>query len=105
MLINIGKSYIRAEDIKMINAVEVGTEEDKKFGIAIITYSGNYKLMCEGRTARNELLERILEQTNGPDAEMTEIRKQLVNLNTRVNQIDRKLGEIRKVLKSKEAEE
>ena len=28
MLINIGKAYIRAEDIRQINAVEKGTEED-----------------------------------------------------------------------------
>lgn len=100
MFINIGTSYINTDDIKMINAVEQGTEEDKKFGIAVITRTGNYKCMCEGRTARNELLQRILEQTNTPDAQLTEIRKQLVNINTRLGQIEKRQIEIRKILKT-----
>ena len=100
MFINIGTSYINTDDIKMINAVEQGTEEDKKFGIAVITRTGNYKCMCEGRTARNELLQRILEQTNAPDAQLTEIRKQLVNINTRLSQIEKRQLEIRKMLKT-----
>lgn len=100
MFINIGTSYINTDDIKMINAVEQGTEEDKKFGIAVITRTGNYKCMCEGRTARNELLQRILEQTNAPDAQLTEIRKQLVNINTRLGQIEKRQIEIRKILKT-----
>ncbi len=100
MFINIGTSYINTDDIKMINAVEQGTEEDKKFGIAVITRTGNYKCMCEGRTARNELLQRILEQTNAPDAQLTEIRKQLVNINTRLGQIEKRQLEIRKMLKT-----
>ena len=99
MFINIGTSYINTDDIKMINAVEQGTEEDKKFGIAVITRTGNYKCMCEGRTARNELLQRILEQTNAPDAQLTEIRKQLANINTRLGQIEKRQLEIRKMLK------
>ena len=100
MFINIGTSYINTDDIKMINAVEQGTEEDKKFGIAVITRTGNYKCMCEGRTARNELLQRILEQTNAPDAQLTEIRKQLANINTRLGQIEKRQLEIRKILKT-----
>lgn len=100
MFINIGTSYINTDDIKMINAVEQGTEEDKKFGIAVITRTGNYKCMCEGRTARNELLQRILEQTNAPDAQLTEIRKQLANINTRLGQIEKRQLEIRKMLKT-----
>ena len=100
MFINIGTSYINTDDIKMINAVEQGTEEDKKFGIAVITRTGNYKCMCEGRTARNELLQRILEQTNAPDAQLTEIRKQLANINTRLGQIEKRQLEIRKMLKA-----
>lgn len=56
--------------------------------------------MCEGRTARNELLQRILEQTNAPDAQLTEIRKQLVNINTRLGQIEKRQIEIRKILKT-----
>lgn len=100
MFINIGTSYINTDDIKMINAVEQGTEEDKKFGIAVITRTGNYKCMCEGRTARNELLQRILEQTNAPDAQLTEIRQQLANINTRLGQIEKRQLEIRKTLKA-----
>ena len=100
MFINIGTSYINTDDIKMINAVEQGTEEDKKFGIAVITRTGNYKCMCEGRTARNELLQRILEQTNAPDAQLTEIRKQLVNINTRLGQIEKRQLEMKKMLKA-----
>lgn len=100
MFINIGTSYINTDDIKMINAVEQGTEEDKKFGIAVITRTGNYKCMCEGRTARNELLQRILEQTNAPDAQLTEIRQQLANINTRLGQIEKRQLEIRKMLKA-----
>ena len=56
--------------------------------------------MCEGRTARNELLQRILEQTNAPDTQLTEIRKQLANINTRLGQIEKKQTEIRKMLKA-----
>lgn len=100
MFINIGTSYINTDDIKMINAVEQGTEEDKKFGIAVITRTGNYKCMCEGRTARNELLQRILEQTNAPDAQLTEIRQQLANINTRLGQIEKRQLEMRKMLKA-----
>lgn len=100
MFINIGTSYINTDDIKMINAVEQGTEEDKKFGIAVITRTGNYKCMCEGRTARNEILQRILEQTNAPDAQLTEIRKQLANINTRLGQIEKRQLEMRKMLKT-----
>lgn len=100
MFINIGTSYINTDDIKMINAVEQGTEEDKKFGIAVITRTGNYKCMCEGRTARNELLQRILEQTNAPDTQLTEIRQQLANINTRLGQIEKRQLEIRKTLKA-----
>lgn len=100
MFINIGTSYINTDDIKMINAVEQGTEEDKKFGIAVITRTGNYKCMCEGRTARNELLQRILEQTNAPDTQLTEIRQQLANINTRLGQIEKRQLEMRKMLKA-----
>ena len=100
MFINIGTSYINTDDIKMINAVEQGTEEDKKFGIAVITRTGNYKCMCEGRTARNELLQRILEQTNAPDAQLTEIRQQLANINTRLDQIEKRQLEMKKMLKA-----
>lgn len=100
MFINIGTSYINTDDIKMINAVEQGTEEDKKFGIAVITRTGNYKCMCEGRTARNELLQRILEQTNAPDAQLTEIRQQLANINTRLGQIEKRQLEMKKMLKA-----
>jgi len=46
MLINIGKAYIRAEDIRQINAVEKGTEEDKKFGLEIYTNRGNFRHFC-----------------------------------------------------------
>lgn len=99
MFINIGMAYINTDDIKMINAVEQGTEEDKKFGITVLTRTGNYKCMCEGRSARNELLQRILEQTNAPDAQLTEIRKQLVNINTRITRIEKKQTEIQKSLK------
>lgn len=99
MLINIGMSYINTDDIKMINAVEQGTEEDKKFGIAVITRTGNYKCMCEGRTARNELLQRILDMMNAPDAQLAEIRQQMANINTRINRIERKQTEIQKSLK------
>lgn len=56
--------------------------------------------MCEGRTARNELLQRILEQTNAPDAQLTEIRQQLANINTRLGQIEKRQLEIRKTLKA-----
>ena len=101
MFINIGTSYINTDDIKMINAVEQGTEEDKKFGIAVITRTGNYKCMCEGRTARNELLQRILEQTNAPDAQLTEIRQQLANINTRLGQIEKRQLEMKKMLKAR----
>lgn len=98
MLINIGKAYIRAEDIRQINAVEKGTEEDKIFGLEIYTNRGNFRHFCEGQTERKELLSRILRQMNSPNEELAELRKQMANINTRLNQIDRKLGEIKKAL-------
>ncbi len=99
MLINIGAAYIRAEDIRMIAEKEVGTEEDKNFGITVYTTSGNFNHMCEGRTERDELISRIREEMNSPGEELIEIRKQMANINGRLNQMDRKLGEIRKMLK------
>lgn len=98
MLINIGAAYFRTEEIRMITAVEVGTEEDKQFGIAVYTGIGNYKYMCEGRTARDEQIKRIQTQMNSPNEELAELRKQMANINTRLNQIDRKMGEIKKAL-------
>ena len=64
----------------------------------IYTNRGNFRHFCEGQTERKELLSRILRQMNSPNEELAELRKQMANINTRLNQIDRRLGEIKKAL-------
>ncbi len=99
MLIKVGKLYLKAEDIRAISEKEVGTEEDKQFGIDIFTDRQNYTYMCEGQTARKGKIDEIIGQMNKPDAQLTEIRQQLTNINTRINRIERKQTEIQKSLK------
>ena len=78
----------------MINPAESGTEEDKKFGIEVITRHGNFRTYCEGRTERNRMLQSALELLNGQDANLAEIRKQLAAINSRINSLDRKIQRI-----------
>lgn len=98
MLVKIGAAYINAADIRMINAAHCGTEEDKKFGIEVITRNGNFRTYFEGKTARNEELARILATTNGPDENLAEIRKQLAAINSRINSLDRKIQKIQQII-------
>lgn len=93
-LIKVGTAYINTQTVKMISAVEKGTEEDKKFGINVITNFGNYCTYCEGRTERNEALKRILELMNSQDENLIEIRKQLVAINSKISTLDKKLRAI-----------
>lgn len=99
--VKIGVAYINTEDIRMINAVESGTEEDKKFGVEVITRHGNLRTYCESRTARNEMIQRALDLANSEDENMAEIRRQLQGINSRINSLDRKLETIRKEGKGK----
>lgn len=92
--IRIGAAYINASDIRMINPAETGTEEDKKFGVEVITRNGNLRTYCEGRTERNKMLERALDLLNSPDENLIEIRKQLAAINSRINSLDRKMQKI-----------
>lgn len=94
--VKVGVSYINTDDIGMINAVESGTEEDKKFGVELITRYGNLRTYCESRTARNEMIQRALNLANSENENMTEIRRQLQGINSRINSLDRKLETIRK---------
>jgi hypothetical protein len=94
--VKIGVSYINTDDIGMINAVESGTEEDKKFGVELITRYGNLRTYCESRTARNEMIQRALDLANSENENMAEIRRQLQGINSRINSMDRKLETIRK---------
>ena len=94
--VKIGVAYINTEDIRMINAVESGTEEDKKFGVEVITRHGNLRTYCESRTARNEMIQRALNLANSENENMAEIRRQLQGINSRINTLDRKLETIRK---------
>lgn len=94
-LIKVGTAYINTQSVRMISVQEKGTEEDKKFGINVITNYGNYCMYSDSRTERNETLKRILELMNGPDENMAEIRKQLAAINSRINTIDRKLAAIK----------
>lgn len=71
--------------------MEKGTEEDKKFGINVITNFGNYCMYVDSRTERNEALKKILELVNGEDESLLEIRKQLTLINSKIAAIDKKL--------------
>lgn len=94
-MIRVGAAYINSQTVRMITATEKGTEEDKKFGINVITNCGNYCMYCDSRAERNETIQRILDLVNGPDEKMIEIRKQLAAINSRINAIDRKLAAIK----------
>ena len=102
--IRIGAAYINASDIRMINPAETGTEEDKKFGIEVITRNGNFRTYCEGRTERNTMLQRALALLNSPDENMIEIRKQLAAMNSKINSLDRKIYKILEKLEKMEGE-
>lgn len=92
MLINIGRVYIKAEEIQEIEPIERGTEEDKRFGIAVYTTDRRrIEHLYEGRTERKEMITKILKHINSPSEELIEIRKQLTNINARLNQIEKKL--------------